>query len=88
MYKIHFDEKFKKNIKRFDVMRQKMILKKIDILRINPDHPSLRTEKLYKSTKKSVRASSINMNIRIIWQIEDDIIDILDVGRHDIYREY
>jgi len=34
MYKIHFDEKFKKNIKRFDVMRQKLILKKIDFLRV------------------------------------------------------
>jgi len=88
MYKIHFYENFKKNIKRFDAMRQELILKKIDILRTNPDHPSLRTEKLYKGTKKSVRASSINMNIRIIWQIEDDIIDILDVGGHDIYRQY
>jgi len=88
MYKIHFTEYFGKSIKKFDAARQKLILKKIDFLRINPDHPSLRTEKLYKGTDKDIRASSINMDIRVIWELKNDTIKLLDVGKHDIYRLY
>lgn len=88
MYKITFSEDFKKNIKKFDAPRQKLILKKIGFLRINPDHPSLRTEKLYKGTKRDIRASSINMGIRLMWELIDNEIKIIDVGGHDIYRKY
>jgi mRNA interferase RelE/StbE len=87
-YNVYYTDCFLKSLAKFSQKRQGIILNKIKILKENPDHPSLRTEKLYKGTKKSVRASSINMNIRIIWQIEDDIIDILDVGGHDIYKQY
>jgi mRNA interferase RelE/StbE len=88
MYKILFDVDFRKNIKKLDVTRQKAILKKIDFLRDNPDHPSLRTEKLYKGTTNETRASSINMGIRLIWQLIGDEIKVIDVGGHDIYRKY
>ena len=54
----------------------------------NPDHPSLRTEKLFKGTKSEVRASSINMGIRIFWTLEGNMIFINDVGKHDTYRKY
>jgi len=87
-YNVYYTDNFLKSLAKFSQKRQKIILDKIERLKDNPDHPSLRTEKLYKGTKKSIRASTINMNIRIIWQIEDDTIDILDVGRHDIYRQY
>jgi mRNA-degrading endonuclease YafQ of YafQ-DinJ toxin-antitoxin module len=58
------------------------------LLAENPDHPSLRTEKLYKGTKKQTRASSISMGIRLIWQIKDDTIELIDIGGHDIYKQY
>jgi mRNA interferase RelE/StbE len=88
MYKIILDDEFKKNIKRFDATRQKFILKKVYLLKDNPDYPSLRTEKLYKGTNDETRSSSISMGIRLIWQLIDNEIKIIDVGGHDIYRKY
>jgi mRNA interferase RelE/StbE len=88
MYKIIFDDDFRKNIKKFDSARQSQILKKIDFLRNDPDHPSLRTEKLFKGTKNEIRASSMSMGLRLIWKLEDSIIYIKNVGGHDIYKQY
>jgi mRNA interferase RelE/StbE len=79
---------FWKDLKRFSPKIQDIILSKIELLAENPDHPSLRTEKLYKSTKKRTRASSISMGIRLLWELENDTIRLLNVGKHDIYREY
>ena len=84
MYKLQFGHDFRKNVKKFDFIKQTLILKKVDFLKNDPDHPSLRTESLYKG----VWASSVNMDIRIIWEIIGDIINIIDVGKHDIYRQY
>jgi len=64
------------------------IIPEAPFLIINPDHPSLRTEKLYKGAKKDIRASSISMGIRLIWQIKGDTIKLINVGGHDIYRQY
>jgi len=87
-YTLYATDAFLKSFEMFSPKRQEIILSKIDLLAENPDHPSLRTEKLYKGTKKRTRASSINMDIRLIWELENDTIKLLDVGKHDIYREY
>jgi len=84
MYKLYFDIGFRKNIKKFDLSRRRIIFNKIKFLRDNPDHPSLRTEKLDNKNW----SSSISMGIRLIWQLEGDTILIVDVGKHDIYRQY
>jgi len=88
MYKIMFDDDFIKNVKKIDSARRKLVFKKIDLLKNDPDHPSLRTEKLFKGTKNEIRASSMNMGIRLIWKLEGNIIYIKDIGRHDVYRKY
>jgi mRNA-degrading endonuclease YafQ of YafQ-DinJ toxin-antitoxin module len=84
MYKIQFGHNFRKNFKKFDSIKQTLILKKVNFLKNDPDHPSLRTEPLYKG----LRSSSVNMDIRIIWEIVGDIINLINVGKHDIYRQY
>jgi len=84
MYKLYFCNTFKKNIKKLDPILQSLILDKINILKDNPDHPSLRTELLYKG----VWASSVNMGIRIIWRLNGDTVRMINVGKHDIYRQY
>jgi len=84
MYKIYLSATFRKSIKKFDSVRRKLIVKKIEFLKHNPDHPSLRTEKLDDDTW----ASSVSMGIRLIWTLEKDTIYIEDVGKHDIYRQY
>jgi mRNA interferase RelE/StbE len=84
MYRIILSPTFRKSVKKFDSVRRKLIVKKIDFLRNNPDHPSLRTEKLEDDTW----SSSVSMGIRLIWTLEKDTIYIEDVGKHDIYRKY
>ena len=84
MYKIYYSDQFKKNIKKFDSVRQKLIFAKIKFLKNDPDHPSLRTEKLDGERW----ASSVNMGVRLIWELYGDAINIIDVGKHDIYRKY
>jgi mRNA-degrading endonuclease YafQ of YafQ-DinJ toxin-antitoxin module len=84
MYKIQFGNKFLKNVEKFNPAMRELIFKKVAFLEIDPDHPSLRTESLYKG----LRSSSVNMDIRIIWEIIGDIINIVNVGKHDIYRQY
>jgi len=84
MYEIFFCNTFKKNIKKFNPILQRLILDKINILRNDPDHPSLRTESLYTG----IWGSSVNMDIRLIWKIEENVVYVGDVGKHDIYRLY
>jgi len=87
-YGIHFEDAFDESIKKFTLSERRVIFNKINLLKNNIDHPSLRTEKLYKGTNIEIRSSSVSMGIRLIWQLEGNIIHINDVGRHDIYRKY
>jgi len=85
MYKLQFSNEFRKNFKKFDSVKQTLVLKKINFLKDDPDHPSLRTESLYKD----IWASSVTMDIRVIWEIiEGNIINLVNIGKHDIYRQY
>jgi len=91
MYNLYFDDTFKRNIKKIVPERQEIILNKINFLRDNPDHTSLHTEPLYrgaKGAKREIRSSNISKGIRLIWQLRDNKIRIIDVGKHDIYRRY
>ena len=71
---------------RFSKSEQRIILRKLDILKNNPDHRSLRTQKLHRFD--NLYESSISMDIRVIWQMEEDAIIFHDVGRHDILKMY
>lgn len=57
----------------------------MSILGRDPFYPSLRTKKMKGYFGEY--ESSVNMDIRIIWQFDDDdneIIVALDVGHHDV----
>jgi len=86
MYKLYFGKIFKRNIKKFDPILQRLIFDKINLLKNDTDHPSLRTEPLYP--RQGIWSSSVNMNIRIFWRLRGDTLDIGDVGKHDLYRRY
>lgn len=50
-------------------------------------HPSLRTKRIQGIDR--LFECSVNMDIRIIWHYEGNlIIVLLDVGHHDIFRQY
>ncbi|MCL2183686.1 MAG: hypothetical protein FWB85_09490 [Chitinispirillia bacterium] len=56
-------------------------------MEINPYHKSLRTKKLHGTP--GLKESSVNMDIRIIWYLENNkIIFTSDVGHHDVLKKY
>jgi len=85
-YKIFFDDCFFDQLKKFPVKQQQLILKKIKLLVNDPGHSSLRTKKLngYNDTYES----SVNMGVRLIWELDGNKIIVNDVGRHDILKRY
>lgn len=61
--------------------------KTIELLSLNPQHPSLRVHKLQGKMSK-FSSISINMKYRIIidFIIVDDVIILIDIGSHsDVY---
>ncbi len=85
-YKITYTASFQKNLKKLSNVELKQLKAKLNLLTENPFHPSLRTKRV-KGTEYF--ECSVNMDIRIIWFYElENIIVLLDVGHHDIFRRY
>ena len=84
-YRISTSERFEKQFKQLAQQEQKQIKNKIEILAVNPLHPSLRTKRI-KGTDDMFECS-INMDIRIIWHYEKNRMMLLSVGHHDILKK-
>jgi len=83
MYSLEYTKAFEKSIKKLSAIEQRTTAEKLKILVENPLHPSLRTKKVQHL--KDVYESSINMDIRILWQHKGNkIILLLNIGHHDI----
>jgi mRNA-degrading endonuclease RelE of RelBE toxin-antitoxin system len=83
-FTVAFTAEFDDALDKLSAEHQQLVLNKIKILKTNPFYKSLRTKKI-----KGNYESSVNMDIRIIWQFEGSrIIVLLDVGHHDIIRKY
>ena len=81
MYKLKFTKMFEKNLKKLSPKEQKAVAQKLQLLIQNPFYPSLRTKKVQGI--ENVFEMSVNMNIRILWRYDNDIIILLlDVGHH------
>ncbi len=86
-YKITYTERFLKHFKDLTEQEKKLLRNKLNILAENPSHPSLRTKRIQGT--KDLFECSVNMDIRIIWYYEGDkLIILLDVGHHDILKQY
>ncbi len=84
-YTIFLSKTYKRELDKLSKIDQKRVLEKMSILKKNPSHPSLRTKKMRDGTGRY--ESSVNMDIRIIWQFDDEedkLIVALDVGHHDV----
>ena len=87
MYQLAYTDRFKKNYKNLHPNDQKQVIRKIKILSENPMHPSLRTKRI--QGMDNLFECSVNMSIRVIWYYEDSLIIILlDVGQHDILKQF
>lgn len=81
MYKLKYTKEFEKSLKSLTKNEQKMVFNKLKLLVQDPFYPSLRTKKVQGLV--DVFEMSVNMDIRILWKYEDDVIILLlDVGHH------
>ena len=79
--------RFQKHFSAFTAQEKIQIRKKLELLAKNPNHPSLRTKRIQGTN--DLFESSINMDIRIIWHYDETpIINLVDVGHHDILKQY
>jgi len=86
-YKIIRTDEYYKKLKKFLKKHPDMIeryVKTIEILEVNPYHPSLRLHKL-KGRLSDFHSISINMEYRVIidFIIRDNEIIPIDIGIHD-----
>jgi len=82
-----FTNRFQKRFKALNENEKKQIRNKLVLLSDNPLHPSLRTKRIQGTD--DLFECSANMDIRIIWYYEGDkVIVLVDVGHHDILKQY
>ena len=86
-FQFTFTDRFRKHYGNLSDNEKKQLKNKLELLSENPMHPSLRTKRI-QGTKELFECSD-NMDIRIIWYYEGDVMIILvDVGHHDILRNF
>jgi mRNA interferase RelE/StbE len=86
-YQFTFTGRFQKHFKSLTEQEKKQLMNKLELLAENPMHPSLRTKRIQGA--EDLFECSVNMDIRIIWYYEGDTMIILvDVGHHDILKQF
>lgn len=89
MFDLIFDESYQKKEKKFFKKHPELLdryKKVLNIIRINPSHPSLRLHKL-KGHLREYHSVSINLSYRIVinFVIEDEKIIFIDIGGYEVY---
>ncbi len=86
-YKFTFTPRFAKHFATLTANEKKQLKRKLELLTENPYHPSLRTKRIQGTD--NIFECSVNMDIRIIWYYEGyEMIILLDVGHHDILKQF
>jgi len=83
---IHYSKKFAKELKFLPKQIIELAIKKEQVFKENPLHPSLRLHELHGKFK-GVWSISIAGNYRIIFErMKNGDILFISIGRHDIYK--
>lgn len=87
MYKLRFTESYQKRAEKFFKKHRDLITqyeKVLQLLCINPQHPSLRFHKL-SGSMEGFSSVSVNLSYRLIiyFIVKDDIIVPVNIGSHD-----
>ena len=81
--KIRYTERFEKHYKKLSAAEKSQFHKKIAVFVENPRHPSLRSKPIRGSN--GLFEFSVNMDIRVIWIYEGDLlVALIDIGHHNI----
>ncbi len=87
MLQITFTERFKKHYKNLSSNEKKQFKSKLALFADNPLHPSLRTKHIQGTN--DLFEFSVNMDIRVVWFYEgEDLVALIDIGHHDILKQY
>ena len=83
---IYFSKKFIKELKKLPKGVIEIAVKKENIFRDNPLHPSLRLHELHGKFK-GIWSISLSGNYRIIFErMKNGDILFISIGKHDIYK--
>lgn len=87
MYQLTYTDRFQKHFKKLTEIEKQQLKRKLELLVENPLHPSLRTKRIQGTS--DLFECSVNMSIRIVWFYEGkEMIILLDVGHHDILKNF
>lgn len=81
--RLEFTSRFQRAFKKLPKDLQQIAGRKIDIFREAQFHPILHTHKL---TIGDLWAFSVDYKNRIVFEFHDDVITLLNIGDHSIYR--
>jgi mRNA-degrading endonuclease YafQ of YafQ-DinJ toxin-antitoxin module len=86
MLNIIYSEKFVAQFERIPSKKQEIAIKKIDVFRNNPKHPSLKAHKLH-GVLKEFFSFSVDHETRIIFEYGGkNTVHFLKIGDHEVYR--
>ena len=87
MLKITYSNRFQKHYKKLSAQEKNLFKQKLGLFVKNPWHPSLRVKRIQGT--EDLFEFSVNMDIRVIWYYEGDaIVLLIDIGHHDIFKNY
>jgi len=82
-----FSNKFWREFEKLSSEEKGLAFNKLYLLADQATHPSLRTKRLQGVGE--LFESSVNMDIRLLWEYEGDgIISVLHIGHHDILKMF
>ena len=87
MLKITYSDRFQKHYKKLSSEEKNQFKHKLSLFADNPFHPSLRVKRIQGTA--DLFEFSVNMDIRVIWFYEGkSLVALVDIGHHDVLRDY
>ena len=87
MFQITYSDRFRKHYKKLNDQEKNQFKQKLTLFISNPYHPSLRVKRIQGTD--DLFEFSVNMDIRVIWFYEGEkLVALVDIGHHDILRNY
>lgn len=79
-YQLILTQRFEKHYKKLTLKEKKQLKSKLELLSVNPLHPSLRTKRIQGA--EDLFECSVNMDIRIIWYYENNTMNMPHENEH------
>ncbi|SFR13978.1 mRNA-degrading endonuclease (mRNA interferase) YafQ, toxin component of the YafQ-DinJ toxin-antitoxin module [Desulfoscipio geothermicus DSM 3669] len=81
MFNLELTNRFVRSYKKLDRAIRLQVDKTLQVMVINPSHPSLRLKRVQGT--KDIWEASVNMSIRITLSFSEDTIQLRNVGTHE-----